>query len=77
MDFLIYFFEIKLIKDLGYDTDLVKYSKEISSDNDFHKIKIDGYIYEVPNYLIQQKIPTKLQIIHYDRQLRFQLEIIL
>ena len=57
--FLYIFFEIKLIKDLGYDTDLVKYSKEIRSDNDFHKIKIDGYIYEVPNYLIQQKITTK------------------
>ena len=57
--FLYIFFEINLIKDLGYDTNLVKYSNRISSANDFHKIKIDGYIYEVPNYLIQEKIPKQ------------------
>ena len=28
-------------------------------DNDLSKIKIDGYIYEVPNFLISKKIPVK------------------
>ena len=51
------FFEIALIKDLGYDTNLVEHSKNINANKNFLKIKIDGYIYEIPNYLIQKKIP--------------------
>ena len=55
--FLYIFFEIALIKDLGYDTNLVEHSKNINANKNFLKIKIDGYIYEIPNYLIQKKIP--------------------
>ncbi len=55
--FLYIYFEINLIKELGYDTNLNKNLNEIKSDKDFLKIKIDGYIYEIPNYLIQKKIP--------------------
>jgi DNA repair protein RecO (recombination protein O) len=55
--FLYIFFEINLIKDLGYDTNLVEHSNNINGNKDFLKIKIDGYIYEIPNYLIQKKIP--------------------
>ena len=55
--FMYIFFEINLIKDLGYDTNLVEHSNNISVNKDFLKIKIDGYIYEIPNYLIQKKIP--------------------
>ena len=55
--FLYIFFEINLIKDLGYDTNLSGHLNEIRKDKDFLKIKIDGYIYEIPNYLIQKKIP--------------------
>jgi len=51
------FFEINLIKDLGYDTNLVEHSNNINVNKDFLKVKIDGYIYEIPNYLIQKKIP--------------------
>ena len=51
------FFEINLIKDLGYDTNLTEYSNDINVNKDFLKIKIDEYIYEIPNYLIQKKIP--------------------
>ena len=58
--FLYIFFEISLIKDLGYDTNLIEHSKNIGIDKDFIKIKIDGYIYEIPNYLIQKKIPKNL-----------------
>ena len=55
--FLYIFFEINLIKDLGYDTNLVEHSNNIIGNKDFLKIKIDGYIYEIPNYLILKKIP--------------------
>ena len=55
--FLYIFFEINLIKDLGYDTNLVEHLNNININKDFLKIKIDGYIYEIPNYLIQKKIP--------------------
>ena len=55
--FLYIFFEMNLIKDLGYDTNLDGYSNNIKNDKDFLKIKIDGYIYEIPNYLVQKKIP--------------------
>jgi DNA repair protein RecO (recombination protein O) len=54
--YLYIFFEINLIKELGYDTNLSQYenNKEIKVVN---KIKIDGYIYEVPNFLVSKKIP--------------------
>ena len=55
--FLYIFFEINLIKELGYDTNLVEHLNSLKSDKDLLKIKIDGYIYEIPNYLIQKKIP--------------------
>ncbi len=55
--FLYIFFEINLIKELGYDTNLVEYLNNISVNQNYLKIKIDGYIYEIPNYLIQKKIP--------------------
>jgi len=51
------FFEINLIKELGYDTNLSEHSNNINNSKDFIKIKIDGYIYEIPNYLIEKKIP--------------------
>ena len=56
--FLYIFFEINLIKDLGYDTNLNEHLNEIKKDKDFLKIKIDGYTYEIPNYLVQKKIPS-------------------
>ena len=55
--FLYIFFEINLIKELGYDTNLAMYSDNIINNKDYVKNKIDGYIYEIPNYLLQRKIP--------------------
>ena len=57
--FIYIFFELNLIKDLGYDTNLEQYSSTESIKNDILKIKIDGYIYEVPNFLIFKKIPIE------------------
>ena len=59
------FFEISLIKELGYDTNLNIYKKSINDNGSFSNVKIEEYNYEVPNFLITQKIPnetTKLLI---------------
>ena len=52
------FFEINLIKELGYDPNLKEHSEAKKDDSTLIKIKIDGYIYEIPNYLINKKIPN-------------------
>ena len=54
------FFELNLIKELGYDANLSNY--KINSKETFNckKINIDGYLYEVPNYLILSKIPKEI-----------------
>tara|TARA_B100001939_G_scaffold334476_1_gene335472 strand:+ start:33 stop:713 length:681 start_codon:yes stop_codon:yes gene_type:complete len=57
--FVYIFFELNLIKELGYDTNLNEHLNAINKNNEFLKIKIDGYIYEIPNYLINEKIPEK------------------
>ena len=75
--FLYIFFEVNLIKDLGYDTNLLKYSNVINTENDFQKIKIDGYIYEIPNYLIQQKIPAKFTNLLIRKSLYFTRQVML
>jgi len=54
------FFELNLIKDLGYDTNLNQYLKNLNNVEEIKKIKIDGYTYEVPGYLILKKPPTKI-----------------
>ena len=54
--FIYIFFEINLIKELGYDTNLGEHLKDTKSDKNYLKIKIDEYIYEIPNYLVQKKI---------------------
>tara|TARA_Y100000591_G_C21784649_1_gene673066 strand:- start:518 stop:1195 length:678 start_codon:yes stop_codon:yes gene_type:complete len=56
---LFIFFELSLIKDLGYDANLEKF-KDTNSNNEIRKIKIDSFIYEVPEYLIQKKAPSSL-----------------
>ena len=53
------FFELNLIKFLGYDTNLNEFNNE-NSEIEFKKIKIDTYTYEVPEYLISKKIPKNL-----------------
>jgi len=57
--FIYIFFELNLIKDLGYDTNLEQYFSDESKKDNISKIKIDSYIYEVPNFLIFKKIPIE------------------
>ena len=53
-------FEINLIKELGYDSNLSRYAESAKDLNELKKISIDGYKYEVPIFLINQIIPDKL-----------------
>jgi len=71
------FFEINLIKDLGYDTNLTEYSNDINVNKDFLKIKIDEYIYEIPNYLIQKKIPESFTNLLFRKSLYFTRQVML
>ena len=64
--FLYIFFELNLIKELGYDTNLVEHFKNVKDDKDFLKIKIDGYIYEIPNYLIEKNITGTIDYEEFD-----------
>ena len=75
--FFYIFFEINLIKDLGFDTNLSKYSNEINDNNDFLKIKIDGYIYEIPAYLIQKEIPKNFTNLIIRKSLNFTRQVML
>ena len=59
------FFEINLIKELGYGVNLNSFNDSSDDIYALKKINIDGYNYEIPNFLISEKIPseiTKLQI---------------
>ena len=51
------FFELNLIKELGYDVNLSSYREIEGELFDIKKINIDGFLYEVPNYLILKKTP--------------------
>ena len=55
--YLYIFFELNLIKELGYDTNLGQNKFKNIDINDSNKVKIDSYIYDVPNFLILKKIP--------------------
>ena len=69
--YLYIFFELNLIKELGYDTNLSQNKFENVNINDFNKVKIDSYIYEVPNFLILKKIPDKFSNILIKKSLNF------
>ena len=65
------FLEINLIKELGYDTNLKYFSDSDDDLNKVKKIKIDGYTYEVPNFLIKQKVPNEISKSIIKRSLNF------
>ena len=75
--FLYIFFEINLIKDLGYDTNLAENLNDIKNDKNYLKIKIDGYIYEIPNYMIQKKIPKNFTNLLIRKSLYFTRQVML
>ncbi len=69
--YLYIFFELNLIKELGYDTNLSQNKFKNINTNDSNKIKIDSYIYDVPNFLILKKIPDKFSNILIKKSLNF------
>ena len=68
--FIYIFFELSLIKELGYDTNLAQHINNKDA-KDVNKIKIDGYIYEVPHFLISRKIPENYTNILIRKSLYF------
>ncbi len=69
------FFELNLIKDLGYDPNLSKYNNVKFSEH-IRKIKIDNFTYEVPEYLISKKPPEKISNFLIKKSLYFTRNII-
>jgi DNA repair protein RecO (recombination protein O) len=53
-------FELNLIKELGFDTNLTIFQKDSDKFCETQKINIDGYNYDVPSFLIFQNIPEQL-----------------
>jgi len=54
------FFEINLIKELGFDTNLSLYKDSKTDILSVKKVVIDKYEYEVPFFLIKQEIPNNI-----------------
>ena len=71
------FFEINLIKELGYDSNLRTFSDSKDDIYSSKKIKIDGYNYEVPNFLIKQKIPNEVTKLLIKKSLIFTRSVLL
>ena len=70
------FFEINLIKELGYDTNLNLHNNE-NNNFDIKKINIDGYSYDVPIFLISKEIPKEISKTLIRKSLYFTRNIIL
>tara|TARA_B100001093_G_C26792715_1_gene999715 strand:- start:584 stop:1264 length:681 start_codon:yes stop_codon:yes gene_type:complete len=75
--FLYIFFELNLIKELGYDTNLLVYKEDKDDEIKVKKINIDGFIYEVPVYLLTKEIPKVNNNILIRKSLHFTRNIIM
>ncbi len=71
------FFEINLIKELGYDTNLSIFSEPNDDINNLKKIKIDEYYYEVPIFLIKETIPSEIKKLLIKKSLIFTRSVLL
>ena len=71
------FFEINLIKELGYDTNLSLFNDSKDDIYNIKKVNIDGYKYEVPNFLIKQKIPNEINKLLIKKSLTFTRSVLL
>ena len=70
-------FEINLIKELGFDTNLKIFNKNNNELDSLKKVNIDGYTYEVPYFLISQRIPDQLTKLLIKKSLIFTRNILL
>ena len=64
------FFELNLIKDLGYDPDFNKFKDETKAGQ-IKKIKIDNFIYEIPEFLISRTFTEKVSNLSIKKSLYF------
>ena len=71
------FFEINLIKELGYDTNLNIFNDSTDDIYSLKKVKIDQYDYEVPNFLIKQEIPNEITKLLIKKSLIFTRSVLL
>ncbi len=71
------FFEINLIKELGYGVNLNSFSDSSDEIYALKKINIDGYNYEIPNFLISEKIPNEITNLQIKKSLIFTRNILL
>ncbi len=71
------FFEINLIKELGYDTNLSSFNNSTDDNSSLKRIKIDEYNYEVPNFLIRKKIPNEITKLLIKKSLIFTRSVLL
>ncbi len=69
------FFELNLIKNLGFDPNLDSFKTKLSN-SESQKIKIDTILYDVPEYLISKKIPQNISKKLIKRSLNFTRSII-
>ncbi len=58
--YLYIFFEINLIKELGFDTNLKTFEHLTNKGEFFKKIELDNFKYEIPTYLINGEIPKNI-----------------
>ena len=70
------YFELNLIKDLGYDHNLSKFKKNGNDLSSTTKIKIDNFIYDVPVFLIYKKSPDNFSNLLIKKSLFFTRSII-
>ena len=54
------FFELNLIKELGFDPNLIVFADKVSNSSDIQRIKIDNNVFEIPGYLILKKLPQEI-----------------
>ena len=55
---LFVYWELSLIKELGFDTNISQYNSESYDDNKLVTIDIDNSKYQIPSFLIKNSIPT-------------------
>ena len=75
--FLYIFFEINLIKELGFDVNLKQHAKFIEKNKFFINIKLDNFKYEVPVFLINESIPNEISENIFKKSLFFTRSLIL
>ena len=52
------YWELNLIKELGFDTDLSRFKNKTLEDSDIVKITVDNIKFQIPKFLITSKIPN-------------------